>query len=195
MSGRLAAIINVALPSRVRRLSPDSPSAAPTSVWQMLSMSEVPTATIRGWMELEVRRCGVRGCEGAFAEHDRFEDANPGAVPPIAARQTRLETRVLEKGVAVPPVLDRHLGQQEPASSTCSMINPCRPTSISLTDVTSRSGVSTEISISIAASSLGRTGAKRGSESDTMAARSRMVSESGASLSILPRQPRSSPST
>ena len=39
MSGRFAPIINVAAPSRVRPFSPDSASAAPTSVWQMLSMS------------------------------------------------------------------------------------------------------------------------------------------------------------
>ena len=38
------AIINAALPNRVRRFRPASPSAAPASVWHRLSMGDYPAA-------------------------------------------------------------------------------------------------------------------------------------------------------
>ena len=95
MSGRFAAIISVGLPKRVFRFKPASPNAAPTSVWQKLSN---PLDRI-----------------GLLAEYLRLEEQNARVALPRAGRQRRLHAGVLEKGFNIPPVLARHLRQQQSA--------------------------------------------------------------------------------
>src|SRR5262245_619977 len=85
-SGRLAESISVAAPKRVRRLRPAAPHAAPTSVWQSLSMP-------------------------AFAEHLGLEDEDARAAAPRVSGEPCLEARVIEERVAIPPVLGGDLRQ------------------------------------------------------------------------------------
>src|SRR5882672_1057754 len=85
ISGRLDAIISVALAKRVRRLRPASLSAAPTSVWQTLSIRRRHSAVI-----------------AALGEDVRFEEQNASAGSPRIARQSGLDARMFEKGLAIP---------------------------------------------------------------------------------------------
>src|SRR6188474_2107504 len=90
MSGRFAAIISVGLPNRVLRFRPASPKAAPTSVWQKLSIDGV-----------------------CLAKHLRFEDQDADVMLPRTWREPGLEAGVLEERFDIPAMFGRHLRQQQ----------------------------------------------------------------------------------
>src|SRR5512143_1540495 len=48
-----------------------------------------------------------------FVEDDGLEDGDLGSTPPGVARQAGLETALVEEGLPVPAVVDRHLGEQD----------------------------------------------------------------------------------
>src|SRR5262245_1924628 len=87
-SGMFAEISSVAAPKRVRRLRPAAPHAAPTSVWQTLSMR-------------------------SLSEHLGLEHEDPRAAAPGISGESGFQAGVIEEGIAVPALLGRHLRKEQ----------------------------------------------------------------------------------